>query len=333
MYRFIKKLLFLMDAETAHHWTMMLLRLSKGFGFKYQSRKNHSFVMNLKFTNRLGLAAGLDKNGIAMDAWKNLGFGFVEIGTVTPRPQYGNSKPRLFRLIQDLALINRMGFNNEGMEVIYQRLKKEKPKNLIVGVNIGKNKDTPIEKAIEDYVLCFDQFYNLADYIVVNVSSPNTPNLRELQDREHLYHLMQALNQRSLELKSTTPKLLKIAPDLNTDQLNAIVDLIELFNWEGVVACNTTVQRTGLKSAADVINRIGNGGLSGAPITSLSNERISYLRSKLSKHRIIIGVGGIMSAEDAVEKFKAGADLIQLYTGFIYQGPQLIKTILSDSRL
>lgn len=327
--KIIKPILFKFDAETAHHITLFILKITKGLGFRYKSHSKSTTVMGLSFKNRLGLAAGLDKNAIAMQAWQSIGFGFIEIGTVTPKPQAGNPKPRLFRLPQDFALINRMGFNNEGMERIYTRLLKEKPQGLVLGVNIGKNKNTANEHAISDYELCYKTFYSVADYIVVNVSSPNTPNLRALQDREHLSALMQALNVLAKQLNSSTPLLLKIAPDLNTSQLDDIVDLIEQYNWTGIVSINTTISRTNLQTSNNELETIGNGGLSGKPIESRSTEIIRYLRSKLASHRVIIGVGGVSSAADAQTKISAGADLVQVYTGLIYEGPNLIHSILN----
>lgn len=330
MYKyFLKPLLFKLNAETAHHFTLFILKFTKAWGFRYKGSEKPVTIMGLVFKNRLGLAAGLDKNAVAMDAWKLLGFGFIEIGTVTPKAQPGNPKPRLFRLPKDYALINRMGFNNEGMERICNRLIAKKSKNLILGVNIGKNKDTPNELAILDYELCFKTFYKIADYIVVNVSSPNTPNLRELQDRDHLSALMLALNTLAKQLNTSIPLLLKIAPDLNTTQLDDIIELIEQYNWTGIVSSNTTVLRKDLHTAPHTLEAIGNGGLSGKPIEARSTEIISYLRTKLSSQRVIIGVGGILNPMDAQNKISAGADLIQVYTGLIYEGPKLIHNILS----
>jgi dihydroorotate dehydrogenase len=326
---FLKPLLFLLSAETAHHFTICILKYTKAWGFRYKGSETPVTKMGLVFKNRLGLAAGLDKNAVAMDAWKSLGFGFIEVGTVTPKAQPGNPKPRLFRLPKDYALINRMGFNNQGMERIYKRLISKKPKNLILGVNIGKNKDTPNELAILDYELCFKTFYKIADFIVVNVSSPNTPNLRALQDRDQLSALMLALNSLAKQLNTAIPLLLKIAPDLNSSQLDDIIELIEQYNWTGVVSSNTSISRNDLHAAPHTLETIGNGGLSGKPIEARSTEIIRYLRSKLSPKRVIIGVGGILSPMDAQNKISAGADLIQVYTGLIYEGPQLVHNILS----
>ena len=272
-----------------------------------------------------GLAAGLDKDAKLYKELAGLGFGFIEIGTLTPKPQPGNPKKRLFRLREDSALINRMGFNNGGVAEAVERLKKnpEGKGHVLIGGNIGKNKVTPNEEAVNDYLLCFDALYDYVDYFVVNVSSPNTPNLRELQDKEPLTKLLQALQDKNDTMPLRKPILLKIAPDLTNEQLLDIIDIIKVTKTDGVIATNTTISREGLVSE----NKAETGGLSGKPLAKRSTEVIKFLAEKSNKAFPIIGVGGIHNAEDAIEKLEAGASLIQLYTGFIYEGPQLIKNI------
>jgi dihydroorotate dehydrogenase len=272
------------------------------------------------------LAAGFDKDAKLIDELACFGFGFIEIGTLTPKAQPGNDKPRLFRLPQDQALINRMGFNNGGVAEAVERLKKRKSK-VIIGGNIGKNKITPNEKAFEDYDYCFQALHPYVDYFVVNVSSPNTPGLRELQEKEPLTQLMNHVKGLSNRSSQPKPVLLKIAPDLTNSQLDDVVEVLVSTKADGVIATNTTISREGLNSSKAKLETIGNGGLSGKPLVNRSNEVIAYLRSKLGKSFPIIGVGGIMSPEDAVAKINAGADLIQIYTGFVYEGPGFIGSI------
>jgi dihydroorotate dehydrogenase len=286
-------------------------------------------VFGLKFKNPVGLAAGFDKNAELIVEMGNLGFGFVEVGTVTPLPQPGNLKPRMFRLPADKALINRMGFNNLGMDVAAEKIasyrRNAKVQNgLIIGGNIGKNKVTDNEGAVKDYIKCFDRLFDVVDYFVVNVSSPNTPGLRALQEKEPLSKILNTLQQRNSRNGISRPILLKIAPDLTNEQLNDIVDIVKETGIAGVIATNTTIIRDGLKS-----QRLGGetGGLSGKPLTNRSTEVIRYLFQKSNGAFPIIGVGGIHSPDDAMEKLKAGASLIQLYTGFIYEGPGLVKRI------
>jgi dihydroorotate dehydrogenase len=284
-------------------------------------------LLGLSFANPVGLAAGFDKDGKHFEAMAALGFGFIEIGTVTPRPQAGNPQPRLFRLPQDEALINRMGFNNEGVEALAARLQHHRPPGLIVGGNIGKNKDTPNERASEDYAYCFEALYPYVDYFVVNVSSPNTPNLRELQDKEPLRRLLaelQALNQQKPQPR---PILLKIAPDLSEQQLDDILDIVRTTQIAGVIATNTTISREGLRASPARIAAIGAGGLSGQPVKQRATEVIRYLHQKSGGELFIVGVGGIASPEDALEKLAAGAALVQIYTGLIYEGPGLVRRI------
>lgn len=331
----IRPILFLFDPEKIHHFTFALLQF---FGraplfnkflrlaFVNDSPALEKELFGIKFKNPVGLAAGLDKDARLIDELACLGFGFIEIGTLTPKPQAGNDKPRLFRLPQDRALINRMGFNNAGVLSAVERLKKRKSK-IIVGGNIGKNKITPNENAVDDYNYCFEALYPYVDYFVVNVSSPNTPGLRELQEKEPLKNLMLHVKDLSSRKEKPKPILLKIAPDLTTSQLDDIIEILITTKTDGVIATNTTISRENLSTDNQIVSRIGNGGLSGRPLTKKSTEVISYLRSKLGENYPIIGVGGIMSPLDALEKMKAGADLVQVYTGFIYEGPAFAKKI------
>jgi len=331
MYQLLKYLLFKLQPEKAHHLTFSLLKLP-GVAFiasliyQYKNPKLQKTVFGLTFKNPVGLAAGLDKDAIAFNELGQLGFGFIEIGTVTPKAQSGNEQPRLFRLPKNEALINRMGFNNHGAKDAALRLKNRRDKSLIIGGNIGKNKVTPNENAIDDYMACYKDLYEVVDYFVVNVSSPNTPNLRALQEKEPLMHLLQTLQNENIK-RVSKPILLKIAPDLTNEQLDDIIDIVKQTNIAGVIATNTTISRDGLSYDKAELEKIGLGGLSGKPLSKRSTEVIKYLKQKSNNAFPVIGVGGIHSAEDALEKLKAGADLIQLYTGFIYEGPQLIKNI------
>lgn len=331
MYKLIiRPLLFRFDPEKVHHFTFSLIRnLCKIPGmplifkslYLVQDERLEKHVFGLTFKNPVGLAAGFDKDAKLYNELNNFGFGFIEIGTLTPKPQEGNPKKRLFRLQEDKAIINRMGFNNGGVIEAVERLKKNK--GVLIGGNIGKNKMTPNENAVNDYLLCFNALFDHVDYFVVNVSSPNTPNLRALQDKEPLTKLLKVLKQENLKHVSQKPILLKIAPDLTDAQLMDIIDIIADTKIDGVIATNTTIMRDGLKDE----NQKETGGLSGKPLTSRSTEVIRFLSKKSNKAFPIIGVGGIHSAKDALEKLDAGADLIQLYTGFIYEGPKLIKQI------
>jgi dihydroorotate dehydrogenase len=331
----IRPLLFLVDAERVHHLVFNTLKLkSKIPGFKsglkslfcYENPALERKLFGITFKNPVGLAAGFDKDAKLIDELACLGFGFIEIGTLTPKAQPGNDKPRLFRLPDDSALINRMGFNNQGVAAAVENLKSRRSK-VIVGGNIGKNKVTPNEKALDDYLYCVEALHQYVDYFVVNVSSPNTPGLRELQEKEPLKKLMFEVKRLCLSKKEKKPVLLKIAPDLTTEQLDDIVEILLETKTDGVIATNTTIDRSNLKTEKATIDKIGNGGLSGKPLTDRSTEVIRYLRTKLGKGFPIIGVGGIMKPEDALEKLSAGADLIQLYTGFIYEGPAVVKRI------
>jgi dihydroorotate dehydrogenase len=295
----------------------------------YVVRKEYEFL-GIRFKNRVGLAAGFDKNAKYLGELSALGFGFIEIGTVTPKPQAGNDKPRLFRLLEDESFINRMGFNNDGLDVIVKRL-QSRPKDLIVGGNIGKNKVTPNEEAVNDYKICFDKLYDVVDYFVVNVSSPNTPNLRELQDKKPLGEILKALIEMRSAFISTgkicKPILLKIAPDLGNEQLDDVVDIINETGIDGIVATNTTISRAGLLTSKEKVESIGSGGLSGKILSDRATEVVAYIHKKSSGKIPIIGVGGIYSAKTAHYKINAGADLVQVYSGFIYGGPQMIKNI------
>lgn len=336
MYELLKPLLFKTDPEKAHHMTIDLFRTSQSvpfFGKKLQS--NYTFedpnlkrkVFGLSFKNPVGLAAGFDKDGRHFETMKALGFGFIEIGTVTPRPQAGNDKPRLFRLPKDNALINRMGFNNEGVEAMVQRLATRKKDEVIIGGNIGKNKDTPNEEAVLDYEICFQKLFPHVDYFVVNVSSPNTPNLRALQEKEPLLKLLSRLRDLNEATKIPKPLLLKIAPDLNDAQLDDILDIAFQTNLSGLIATNTTISRSGLKSAAHEVESIGAGGLSGAPLAEKSTEIIHKLVHRSKQKIPVIGVGGICTPDDALKKLDAGASLLQIYSGLVYYGPTLVKDI------
>lgn len=331
----IRPLLFLVDPERIHHLVFKVLRLGgkiPGFRtlfrflFVYEHPSLEREVFGLKFRSPVGLAAGFDKDAKLIDELACFGFGSIEIGTLTPKPQPGNDKPRMFRLSKDQALINRMGFNNEGVLSAIERLKK-RTSSVIVGGNIGKNKVTPNEQAMDDYAYSFEVLHPYVDYFVINVSSPNTPGLRELQEKEPLRKLLSYVIHLSELNKVYKPVLLKIAPDLTTTQLDDIVDILKETRTNGVIATNTTISREGLLTDKATVDAIGNGGLSGKPLASRSTEVIRYLRSKLGKDFPIIAVGGIMTPDDALEKLNAGADLIQIYTGFIYEGPGLVKRI------
>src|SRR5690606_19796572 len=340
----IRPLFFCFDPEKIHYFTFSLIRFCHKIGFgsifrsiyKVNNPKLERELFGLKFPNPVGLAAGFDKDAKLYKELSNFGFGFIEIGTVTPKPQPGNEKPRLFRLKEDSAIINRMGFNNGGVEASVKRLKsntsaslsdrtsaslsdhtlvaeRSRSHRVLIGGNIGKNKNTPNEEAVNDYIICFEALFDYVDYFVVNVSSPNTPNLRELQDKEPLTQLLQTLQDRNNLKSSPKPILLKIAPDLTDSQLLDIIDIISNTKIAGVIATNTTISRKGLLSE----EKEEMGGLSGKPLKERSTEVIKFLSEKSGNAFPIIGVGGIHSAEDALEKFRAGASLVQLYTGFI----------------
>ena len=360
MYNFIRSVFFLFDAEKVHYFAMNALRFLCSVGFirkllaaSFQPTAKNLAVekWGLEFKNPVGLAAGFDKNAKYLRELEVLGFGFVEIGTVTPKPQDGNDKPRLFRLPKDKAIINRMGFNNEGVKVVAQRLKEWKQtqdarykvqgtrltthhSRLIIGGNIGKNKVTPNEDAWKDYEICFNELFDYVDYFVVNVSSPNTPGLRELQEKDSLHKILshlQTLRAERLKLKAEEhiqkPILLKIAPDLTQSQLDDVIDLAREIQLDGLVASNTTISREGLTTDASVVTAIGAGGLSGLPVKQRSTEIVQYIAQKLKGEVPVMASGGIFTAADANEKLNAGAALVQVWTGFIYEGPAISKKI------
>ena len=335
MYQLAKSVLFRMAPERAHEVTLKALAhlplaqpiIKAAYGVSHTALRRQLF--GLEFPNPVGLAAGFDKDGKHYRAMSSMGFGFLEIGTVTPRPQAGNPRPRLFRLPTDEALINRMGFNNDGLDALVARLKRHRatPRDYVLGGNIGKNKDTPNSRATEDYERCFEALFEYVDYFVVNVSSPNTPGLRELQDREPLTRLLlrlQALNRQQAQPK---PLLLKIAPDLTDTQLDDIIAIAGEAELSGLIATNTTIDRSGLTTSPQQVTAIGNGGLSGAPLRHRATEVVRYISHKTRQQLPIIAVGGILSGADALEKIQAGASLLQVYTGLVYRGPALIREI------
>lgn len=335
MYKHVKKILFQLQPEDAHHFVTRQLKnyanipgidklLDKKYSINHPSLERE--VFGIKFKNPVGLAAGFDKNAEYIEELSHFGFGFIEIGTVTPKPQPGNEAPRMFRLIEDEAIINRMGFNNKGVEHAVKQIRRLRHRQrYIIGGNIGKNKTTPNENATQDYVTCFNMLFDEVDYFVVNVSSPNTPNLRALQEKEPLMDLLYTLQRHNTIKDKPKPILLKIAPDLTNEQLDDIIDIVTETKIDGVIATNTTISREGLNSDPLLIQETG--GVSGKPLKERATEVIKYLSEKSNKAFPIIGVGGIHSAEDAIEKLEAGASLIQIYTGFIYEGPELAKKI------
>jgi len=355
MYKLLRSFLFLFDPEKVHYFSMNMLKALCSIGFTkkileglYQPKGNLSFrIFNLSFPNRVGLGAGFDKNATNLRELEALGFGFVEIGTVTPLAQGGNEKPRLFRLPQDKALINRMGFNNDGAQIIAARLKEwrekkdyaisiklneseslERESKLIIGGNIGKNKITPNEDAWKDYEICFKVLHPYVDFFVVNVSSPNTPGLRELQEKEALRKIFAVLQSHNSTLEKPKPILLKIAPDLSSEQIDDVIDLAMEIKLDGLVATNTTISRESLGQKSKVKSQsMGAGGLSGLPVQKRSTEVIQYIHQKTNGQIPIIASGGIFTAADANEKINAGASLVQVWTGFIYEGPAIVKHI------
>ena len=338
MYKLLLKILFLFPPEGIHYFSMNLLRLLCSIGFIKKMIKNlfsatqHSLftthLFNIEFPNKVGLGAGFDKNARYLRELECLGFGFVEIGTVTPLAQPGNDKPRLFRLPKDKALINRMGFNNDGVKVIAERLKewRSNKQQLIIGGNIGKNKITPNEDAWKDYEICFNELHRYVDYFVVNVSSPNTPGLRELQEKESLRKILGHLQMLNNAKAVAKPILLKIAPDLTKEQIDDVIDLAMEIKLDGLVATNTTISREGLSQESEVSSQ-ESGGLSGLPLKHRSTEIVKYISKKTNGEIPIIASGGIFTGTDAKEKFDAGASLVQVWTGFIYEGPGIVKKI------
>jgi dihydroorotate dehydrogenase len=348
MYLILRRLLFLFDPEDIHYFAMNLLKLACSLGFARSllrrqflpAKTKPTSLFGLSFRNNTGLAAGFDKNAKYLDELEVLGFGFVEIGTVTPRPQAGNEKPRLFRLPEDKALVNRMGFNNEGVKAVVQRLiywrakqKAGKQPDLIVGGNIGKNKITTNEDAWKDYEICFRELYDYVDYFVVNVSSPNTPGLRELQEKDALKKILSHLQTLRQQQAIYKPLLLKIAPDLSNSQLDDVIDLAIEIKLDGLVATNTTIERKQLNSSEEKVNRTGAGGLSGLPLKNRSTEVIKYISDHSAGKIPVIGSGGIFNATDAKEKLLAGASLLQVWTGFVYEGPGIVKKIINRLNL
>lgn len=338
MYKIIRSFLFCFSPERVHYFSMNSLKLLCNIGFRrmiskiYRSKKHAGCSMfNIQFSNPVGLGAGFDKNAKYLAELECLGFGFVEIGTVTPLPQAGNDKPRLFRLPKDKALINRMGFNNDGVKEIAKRLKKWKEKNknskLVIGGNIGKNKITPNEDAWKDYEICFKELHPYVDYFVVNVSSPNTPGLRELQEKESLRKILTHLQAINTTQPAPKPLLLKIAPDLTQEQIDDVIDLALEIKLDGLVATNTTISRSGLQTSASRVQAIGAGGLSGLPVKQRSTEVVKYICQKTGGKISVIASGGIFTGDDAKEKLDAGASLVQVWTGFIYEGPGIVKRI------
>jgi dihydroorotate dehydrogenase len=327
--RIIRPILFLFDPEKVHAFAFSVIRIFNRLGlgpvfrvvYKINDSRLERECFGIKFPNPVGLAAGFDKEAKLYKELSNFGFGFIEIGTITPKGQEGNPKSRLFRLLEDQAIINRMGFNNEGVDEAVKRLRSNK--NVIIGGNIGKNKLTANQDAVADYLVCFESLFDHVDYFVVNVSSPNTPNLRELQDKEPLMKLLSRLMEENRSKEKAKPILLKIAPDLSDDQLMDIIDIVRETGISGVIATNTTISRDGLES----VNRKEAGGLSGKPLRDRSTEVIRFLHKNSRGLFPIIGVGGIHSPEDALEKIRSGASLVQVYTGFIYEGPGLVKKI------
>ena len=356
MYRLLRNILFWSPPEWVHYFSMNCLKLLCKIGFKklftniFKPENNvQSYIFNIRFSNPVGLGAGFDKNARYLRELECLGFGFVEIGTVTPLPQSGNDKPRLFRLPKDKALINRMGFNNDGVKVVAERLKKWKenqesgvrsrestatvsrlkPNNsrLIIGGNIGKNKMTPNEDAWKDYEICFKELHPYVDYFVVNVSSPNTPGLRELQEKESLRKILSHLQTINEAQQQPRPLLLKIAPDLTQEQIDDVIELALEIKLDGLVATNTTISRSGLTTDDSRLKTIGAGGLSGLPLKHRSTEIVKYICQKTDGKIPVIASGGIFTAADAKEKIEAGASLVQVWTGFIYEGPKIVKRI------
>lgn len=338
MYKIIRSFLFCFSPERVHYFSMNSLKLLCNIGFRrmisnlYRPKNNAGCSMfNIQFSNPVGLGAGFDKNAKYLAELECLGFGFVEIGTVTPLSQAGNDKPRLFRLPKDKALINRMGFNNDGVKEIAKRLKKWKEKNknskLVIGGNIGKNKITPNEDAWKDYEICFKELHPYVDYFVVNVSSPNTPGLRELQEKESLRKILTHLQAINTSQPAPKPLLLKIAPDLTQEQIDDVIDLALEIKLDGLVATNTTISRSGLQTSASRVQAIGAGGLSGLPVKQRSTEVVKYICQKTGGKIPVIASGGIFTGDDAKKKLDAGASLIQVWTGFIYEGPGIVKRI------
>jgi len=336
MYPLIRKALFIADPETAHGLALEGLRLGYGVGATHLLCKTMSLpvtVMGLEFPNPVGMAAGMDKNGDYIEALGSLGFGFIEVGTVTPRPQQGNPKPRIFRIEKANAMINRLGFNNKGVDHLVQQAKKHRFKG-ILGINIGKNFDTPNDKAADDYLVCLEKVYPYADYITINISSPNTRGLRDLQDTEQLNSLLAVLNKRRLELADEfhkrVPLVVKVAPDLENEQIPGMAEVVVQNEFDGLIATNTTISRDAVKGMRHSDEQ---GGLSGAPVKDMANHVLAEFRTHLPSGIALIGTGGITNGEDAAEKIQLGADLVQFYTGFVYKGPDLVGDCVKAIRV
>ena len=331
MYSLVRKALFIADPETAHGLALEGLRLGHGVGVTHLLCKTRSLpvtMMGLQFPNPVGMAAGMDKNGEYIDALGSLGFGFIEVGTVTPRPQPGNPKPRIFRIEKANGMINRLGFNNKGVDYLVQQAMKRRFKG-VLGINIGKNFDTPNNKAADDYLICLEKVYPYADYITINISSPNTRGLRDLQDVEQLDFLLAALNNRRLELADEfhkrVPLVVKVAPDLEDEQIPGMAEVVVRNEFDGLIATNTTISRDAIKGMRHADEQ---GGLSGAPVRDMANHVLTEFRAHLPAEIALIGTGGITDGEDAAEKMRLGADLVQFYTGFVYRGPDLVGECL-----
>ena len=327
MYSLVRKALFIADPETAHGLALEGLRLGHGVGATHllcKTRRLPVTVMGLQFPNPVGMAAGMDKNGEYIDALGSLGFGFIEVGTVTPRPQPGNPKPRIFRIEKANGMINRLGFNNKGVDYLVQQAMKRRFKG-VLGINIGKNFDTPNDKAADDYLTCLEKVYPYADYITINISSPNTRGLRDLQDAEQLNSLLEVLNNKRLELADElhkrVPLVVKVAPDLEDEQIPGMAEAVVRNEFDGLIATNTTISRDAIKGMRHADEQ---GGLSGAPVRDMANHVLAEFRTHLPAEIALIGTGGITDGEDAAEKIRLGADLVQFYTGFVYKGPDLV---------
>ena len=336
MYKLFRFVLFQFDAEKVHYFVVGLLNQIHRFAparqlfrslYAVQHPALETNFLGLKFPNPVGLAAGFDKNAQHIDALADCGFGFIEIGTVTPKAQPGNDKPRLFRLKADQAILNRMGFNNDGVEAAIVQLKARQNRQIIIGGNIGKNKWTPNEEAANDYLTCFEALFPYVDYFVVNVSSPNTPNLRALQEKEPLQDLLLRLQELNKQQSQPKPILLKIAPDLSNSQIDEIIEIVTYTKIAGLIVANTTISREGLRTPAAQIEQMGAGGISGKPVTLRATEMVKYIHEQSNGKIPMMAVGGIHTAQDALDKLAAGATLVQLYTGFIYEGPALVKAI------
>lgn len=334
----IRPLLFLFSPEKIHHWLVSIVRFAYRIPscpaimdmiFSFDKPELKKQFLGLEFKNQVGLAAGFDKDAAFYEEFGHFGFGFIEIGTITPKAQPGNPKPRSFRLPDDRALVNRMGLNNMGVDEAVSRLKKKR-NGLIIGGNIAKNTDTPMELAKDDFVYCFENLYDWVDYFVINVSCPNTGEITKLQDQTVMEDIFSEIMAKRAFKSPKKPVLLKISPDLNFEQIDEVLNIVKKYQIDGIVATNTTISREGLSASKSRLSSVGNGGLSGAPLSKKSTEIIRYITAKTNGNLPIIGVGGIMSVEDAMEKLKAGAGLIQIYTGFVYEGPFFVKRILKS---